>query len=407
VLMITAGAYETVAEQVAEAGIRHVLAKPVSESSLYDALLEVLLGGAVADAQRLRRQRDLAHQADLRPIRGARVLLVDDVTLNREVALEYLREAGVCADIAVSGREAVAKVHAGDYALVLMDIQMPDMDGLSATRAIRAEPRYRDLPIIAMTAHAMSGDRERSLEAGMNDHLTKPIDAAKLNAALLRWIPPGAAHPEAAPQAATPTPESIDIPPLEGIDTERGLTNHMRRPALYRRMLAGFNREFGMAAEDLVKALNDNDLPLARRLAHSVKSAAATLGAERLARHASTLEARCVDGRPTDSELHQFIDALKQIEKTLRPLAELPPDTAPEWSDDQPSALLLIDQLETMLKSNNARAGSVLDDLRVCLPTARWADELHRLSELIDDIEYQDALSLLPGLRAALGSPAR
>ncbi|MBK6741449.1 MAG: response regulator [Hydrogenophilales bacterium] len=402
ILMITAGAYETVVDQLAEVGIKHVLAKPVSESTLYDALLEVLLGGAIADAQRQCRQQDQATQVDLKPIRGARVLLVDDVALNREVALEHLREAGVRADVARSGREAVAKTLAGDYAMVLMDIQMPDMDGLSATRAIRADARFSDLPIIAMTAHAMSGDRERSIEGGMNDHLTKPIDADKLNAALLRWIPPSAAQPDEAPARHADAPLGTAIPCLEGIDTERGLSNHMRRPDLYLRMLAGFNREFGMVADDIANALARGDYPLARRHAHSVKSAAATLGAGTLAQRAKNLEDRCAEGAPPDSALNQFVESLKQIEKTLRHLGDARAAPASSGRDEVGTALILMDQLETQLSKDDARAASTLEDLWTCLADHRWVSELHMLRDLIDDIEYESALEMLSRLRAAL-----
>ncbi len=402
ILMITAGAYETVVDQLAAVGIKHVLAKPVSESTLYDALLEVLLGGAIADAQRQCRQQDQATQVDLKPIRGARVLLVDDVALNREVALEHLREAGVRADVARSGREAVAKTLAGDYAMVLMDIQMPDMDGLSATRAIRADARFSDLPIIAMTAHAMSGDRERSIEAGMNDHLTKPIDADKLNAALLRWIPPSAAQPDEAPARHADATTGTAIPYLEGIDTERGLANHMRRPDLYLRMLAGFNREFGMVADDIANALARGDYPLARRHAHSVKSAAATLGAETLAQRAKNLEDRCAEGAPPDSALNLFVESLKQIEKTLRHLGDARAAPAASGRDEVGTALILMDQLETQLSKDDARAASTLEDLWTCLADHRWVSELHMLRDLIDDIEYESALEMLSRLRAAL-----
>jgi two-component system sensor histidine kinase/response regulator len=401
-LMITAGAHESVADQLNPAGIRHVLAKPVSESTLYDALLEALLGGSIADAQRRYRLLEQSQRIDMTPIHGARVLLVDDVAMNREVALEHLRLAGLDAEIAVSGRDAVAKIKTGAYALVLMDLQMPDMDGLSATREIRADPRFAELPIVAMTAHAMSGDRERSLDAGLNDHLTKPIDADKLYNALLRWIPASAAHPEFILPGMPRSDEDIAIPDLPGIDTACGLANHMHRPALYLRMLSGFNADFGMAVEDIGTALQQGDHARARRLAHSVKSAAATLGAEHLARQARALEDRCALAEPANDEFAAFVAALKQIEMTLRPLSDEARHLPVSGEDDLAAAGALVDQLDAMLRSRNARAASLLDDLCTCLPGQCWADELRNLRELIDDIEYEAALDRLPQLRALL-----
>jgi signal transduction histidine kinase/CheY-like chemotaxis protein/HPt (histidine-containing phosphotransfer) domain-containing protein len=402
ILMITAGAYESVADKLAKVGIRHILAKPVSESTLYDALIEVLLGGAVADANRRRRQRELSSQLDLTPIRGARVLLVDDVELNREVALEHLREAGLRVDVANDGREALAKARAGDYALILMDIQMPGMDGLTATRELRAEARFRDLPIIAMTAHAMSGDRERSLAAGMNDHLTKPIESDKLQATLLRWISPDKAHPQDAPETNPDGDMALDIPKLEGIDTERGLANHMRRPALYRRMLAGFNREFGLVADDIQAALGRADYPLARRLAHSVKSAAATIGADELARGARALEEACARGMVDEPEVSPFLAALKRVEKVLRPLDIEPLAERAITGVELSTAISLMVGLAEMLRTDDARASGLVDDLASCLKGSPWDADLRALSDMVEDIEYEAALEALARLRAEI-----
>jgi CheY-like chemotaxis protein len=238
----------------------------------------------------------------------APVLLVDDVELNRVVALAFLRQAGVRVDTATSGCDALAKIAVRDYALVLMDIQMPGMDGLTATREIRKDPRYRDLPVVAMTAHAMSGDRERSLAAGMNDHLTKPIDPEALYAVLLRWIKPrtpasaagGSIESEVDALLADDRP--VEIPELDGIDRAGGLTNHLDCRALYLRSLRGFRAECGGSSEAIAAAIAGRDHALARRLAHSLKSVAATIGAHALAERAhprGTLRRRRDGGRRT------------------------------------------------------------------------------------------------------------
>jgi signal transduction histidine kinase/CheY-like chemotaxis protein len=322
VLMITAGSYDKLADQLASVGLDRVLAKPVSESSLHDAILEVLLGTGVADDHRRARLEQREGQHDFTAIRNARVLLVDDVELNRIVAQAFLRQAGVKVDIAVHGREALEKLATHDYALVLMDIQMPEMDGLAATREIRKDPRYRDLPIVAMTAHAMSGDRERSLEAGMNDHLTKPIDPEALFSALLRWIRPKEASDAADDDfdALLRDDDGTVIPPLDGIDTARGLANNLGRPALYRRVLESFVGEFGNTAEAISAALAKRDFPLARRLAHSLKSAAATIGAGALAECAMALESRYAAG---ESAYEEFARCAAELKRVIDALARL------------------------------------------------------------------------------------
>jgi signal transduction histidine kinase/CheY-like chemotaxis protein len=325
VLMITAGGYDKVADRLAAAGIEHVLAKPVSESTLHDAILEVLLGAEIADSQRRGQARKFAPQRDCSAIRGAPVLLVEDVEINRVVALAFLRQAGVQVDVAVHGLDALEKIARRDYALVLMDIQMPEMDGLTAAREIRKDPRYRDLPIVAMTAHAMSGDRERSLAAGMNDHLTKPIDPEALFATLLRWIKPSAVPavaplPDSAP--VQPAPEdtaTVALPALDGIDTADGLANHLDSPALYMRSLSGFNRDCGNSAEEIAAALAAEDYALARRLAHTLKSVAAIIGAHELSGHAKMLEERCAENAPAEVEFAVCAEELRRIAAALAP----------------------------------------------------------------------------------------
>jgi two-component system sensor histidine kinase/response regulator len=404
ILMITASGYDTINPKMAAAGLAHLLVKPISESSLHDALLEVLLGDSMAAAHRRYRDQQQNRRFDFTPIRGAPILLVDDVVLNREVAREILRSAEVRVDVASNGREAVEKVRQGNYALVLMDIQMPVLDGLAASREIRTDARFRDLPIIAMTAHAMSGDREESLAAGMNDHLTKPIEPAALYDALLQWIPPGDYQPET--MASAPSQDDKDsLPPLAGIDTVRGLTNHMRRPAFYRRILAQFNQEFGATADDINAAVAAEDYELARRLAHSVKAAAATIGAEDLSQRARILEHRLAAGKTPNAEMIPFRAALTQIVKTLAPLAVAAQcnlaDT-PAGSLQIDRALEVISRIESLLKEDNAAAESVLNDLEACLSGPDWMGEMHHLRELIEDIEYDAGLAVLERMRARL-----
>ncbi len=259
---------------------------------------------------------------DFRAICGARVLLVEDVRLNREVALAFLRQAGVQVEIAVNGLEAVSKVGSSDYDLVLMDIQMPEMDGLTAAREIRKDPRHAQLPILAMTAHAMTGDRERSIEAGMNDHLTKPIMPERLFDALLQWIKPRVCVDEISTgmPVASPTPIPTALPVLDGIDTARGLF-HVGDADLYHMILSGFPAEFSHTMESIVAAVAEHDYPRARRLAHSLKSAAATIGAGELSASAKALEGYYADGQHDPSAFEACSAVFQRILSALAPLA--------------------------------------------------------------------------------------
>jgi len=357
-----------------------------------------------------------AHQPQLArtfsSIRHARILLVDDVEMNLMVAQAFLGQAGLRADVAVNGQEAVDKVTQNHYDLVLMDIQMPVLDGLAATRAIRSDPRFAQLPILAMTANVMRGDRERSLNAGMNDHLTKPIDHEALFAALLHWIAPHAEQVEAS-SAHTPLAQADDdgpapFPALDGIDVELGLVNHMRRPLLYRQILNGFSREFGATADDISGVLAQADFVEARRLAHSIKSAAATIGAQALSAAARALEARYAQNQYATDEFEAFGAALRRV---LTALAVLPREQqvsadGHEAATPAPVALqmALMARLETLLARDDAAAARLLTELSASMPDPRQQDDLQRLRDLIDDIEYKQALTVVARLRATLAT---
>jgi len=187
VVMVTAYGREEVLTNATQSGVESVLVKPVTSSTLLDTTLSVLkpdqadtdVDGAETGGEAL---------LDLEHLRGARVLLVEDNEINQEVALGQLEDADVEVDIAENGEIAVNMVREKNYDIVLMDMQMPVMDGIEATRAIRADPRFEKLPIVAMTANAMAVDRDRCLEAGMNDHIPKPIEPAQLFGTLSRWI---------------------------------------------------------------------------------------------------------------------------------------------------------------------------------------------------------------------------
>jgi two-component system sensor histidine kinase/response regulator len=181
-VMVTAYGREEVLKQAEDTGIENVLVKPVTSSTLFDTTLSVLR----ADDE-LRDDVQSAPSLDMGRTRGTRVLLVEDNEINQEVAIGQLEDAEIDVDLAENGEIAVRMVQEKDYDLVLMDMQMPVMDGIEATRIIRSDPRFETLPIVAMTANAMAADRKRCLEAGMNDHIAKPIDPDELFKVLVRW----------------------------------------------------------------------------------------------------------------------------------------------------------------------------------------------------------------------------
>ena len=217
------------------------------------------------------------------------MLLVEDNEINQLVAQEMLAEAGLLVDVAENGKVAVEKVRTGNYDLVFMDMQMPVMDGLAATRQIRETRSPDRLPIVAMTANAIEQDRRRCLEAGMNDTLTKPIDPDALWGALLRWITPvhrAAERPAAAPAVAP----SDEWQGLAGLDAAAGLAAVRGNRKLYTGILRLFVQQQRDTPARIQDALAVGDLAEAERLAHTLKSVAANIGARPLGEAAGQVE---------------------------------------------------------------------------------------------------------------------
>ncbi len=417
ILLVSNSGYETIAPRMNEAGIAAVLVKPVLPDALQDALLEATAARSRPTEDMLQPNRWVDEAATAwQAIRGAHVLLVDDLPLNREVAREFLLSAGLRVSEAGNGEEALAQLEEhDDIALVLMDIQMPVLDGLAATRQIRRDPRYRQLPIVAMTAHAMEGDREQSLVAGMNDHLTKPIDPETLFAALLQWIPPG--DYSGVPLALEEVSNLSDaggaaLPPLPGIDCERGLSNHMGRVALYRRILLGFRTQFADAVTQLRALIADNAWTDARRLAHSCKSAAATIGAAALAEVARRVENCLAREQPVAAdELDAFAQALAQVLTALQSV-DAPAAggiataaAAPAVAGDAPvpaRVFELIAQMTELLQRHDAGVERALESLSRLLPDPAYAADLQAMREWIEEVEYEMVPPLLERLRSRL-----
>jgi two-component system, sensor histidine kinase and response regulator len=284
IVMVSAYNIDELRARGAALGVNALIAKPVSPSALHDSLARVI--GAPAAARRGAASRKGTAVSPAR-FDGTRVLLVEDNVINREVALHLLKQAGITADKALDGAEAVRMVRAAPYDLVLMDVQMPVMDGLEATRAIRADNRYAKLPIIAMTAYTMSGDRERCLHAGMNDHLAKPVDTVHLHAALARWLP---AAPAAAPIQDTVGKRIFMPVDLPGIDIAEALGRISGNRELLQGFVTEFCREYGDAPARIARGLKDGNLGELAKYVHKIRGAAGVIGAREVLHAATTLE---------------------------------------------------------------------------------------------------------------------
>ncbi|MES2786801.1 MAG: PAS domain S-box protein [Pseudomonadota bacterium] len=256
-------------------------------------------------------------------VRGARVLVVEDNEINQQVAREILQDAGLVVDVAANGLIALTMVQAQAYDLVLMDMQMPVMDGVTATAEIRSMPGFDHLPIVAMTANALQRDRDRCLQAGMVDFITKPIDPEHMLDALLKWMRPvkGIAW-QAAPAAEPLGLDPVDaLKKVRGLDFGLGLQRMGGKQTLYLAMLRRYVDGQKSCAADILDALESADWATAERLAHTARGLAGTIGADQLARLAGAVEAAIREQHPLADVLDHLTALRAQSEVLIQRLA--------------------------------------------------------------------------------------
>ncbi|MBF0421473.1 MAG: PAS domain S-box protein [Magnetococcales bacterium] len=315
IILATAhGGDDIVGRALENASIDGVLIKPINQTVLFDTIMEVLGRTKPATIQPLPSGNYRDFWAVLS---GARILLVEDNEINRQVARELLEQANITVLSAENGRMAL-NIVADEYVDgILMDVQMPVMDGITATREIRKDPRLDVIPIIAMTANAMSGDREECLAAGMQEHISKPVDPAELFSKLARWVVPSRPVPVPSPVEFFPRKdhaETQQLPAIAGIDTQGGLRRMGGNVQGYIQLLERFCGNQRQACNNIETALVNQDHGTALRLAHTLKGVAATIGATRL------------------SELSKLVESALQNEKTGTDITPLLADLAQEAS---------------------------------------------------------------------------
>ncbi|MEN0106586.1 MAG: response regulator, partial [Pseudomonas sp.] len=385
-LMVTAHGREEVLQDARQVGVDDVLLKPLNPSVLLDAVVTTL-----ANHQGPSASEPVLMASGLPDLSGKRVLLVEDNALNREVACGLLEESGLEIEQAEDGAQAVEMLLAkgeGHFDLVLMDMQMPVLDGLAATRRLRAESQFAQLPIIAMTANALPADRERCLDAGMDDHLGKPLDPDQLWRTLAHWL--GVTAPDT--PAAVPAPPAWNLP---GVDLDSGLRRVLGKPELYQRLL----QKFAVSQKDFIAqlrlALNQGQGEAAERLAHSLKGLAGNLGAVDLQTEVALLENGLKAQQPAD-QLEPLVGEVQQsLEALLQAIDQQWPASAVVAVAVDPAQLTAVCQeLAGLFAHDDPRAGKVFEAQAGLLRSA-FDGDYPPLAEAVRCYDFEQALTLL------------
>ncbi len=416
VILVSAYGREEILWRAESAGLDAFLIKPISPSVMFDTILQALTKTPYRETTGFFERKE-APPDKMAGLEGVRILLVEDNELNQQVAMEILAGAGVIVTLAGNGQEALNAAASHSFDAVLMDIQMPVMDGYTATRMLRQDPRLKDMPIIAMTAHAMSGDQEKSAAAGMNDHIPKPIDPPRLFAVLSRWIT-ATRHtdaPEDRSRAAIASSAGGDAPALadtalfptalEEFDLMDGLQRLGGNQTLYRKLLTDFAARYNRTASDVAQAIAAGDYQKSRQIVHDVKGLAGNLGAPALQSAASELEKRLkhadenLSSEAVSAELSVFESRLNRAVESARSLTPLTPAASqvvlPVEVSEQTPALSreMIERLHDAaemgdisgLKAIAAEMGSGSKEF-VC-----YADRIVRMA---DDFDFDGILKL-------------
>jgi PAS domain S-box-containing protein len=407
IVMVTAFEREDVRAQAEQLGIDAYLLKPVTPSTLFDTLVE-LFGTPDHGAQpkQVSRTEAISHDAN-----GIRILLVEDNDINQQVATELLQSAGAIVTIANHGGEAVRILTEGQqpppFDIVFMDLQMPVMDGFTATALLRAQPKLRDLPIIAMTAHALVEERQHCMDVGMNDHVSKPIEPDTLFATLKRWAKPRPSQPAGAEAKLTNKAEtkqrparSLDepaLPAIAGVDAVGGLARVAGNKKLYRDLLTLFAAQEGDTHSQILASIATGDCKLTESIAHRLKGAAGNIGLDEVFAAAEKLERAA---RQRDSAVpalaQEFALVLqRQVQAIQLALRDVKPDAPTEAATypafDARAVAAAIAHLRKLLESSDADADEAFRALETALAGTCDPARLSALGVTISAFDFDAA----------------
>ena len=404
VIMMTAYGREEVREAAAGLNVSSFLSKPITPSAMLDAIM-LALGHEVVIENRASSRQEEADGA-IAKLGGARILLVEDNEINQELALELLTSNGLLVETANNGQEALDLLTQDKFDGILMDCQMPVMDGYVATRKIREQEQFKDLPILAMTANAMAGDREKVIAVGMNDHIAKPINVQEMFAIMAKWITP-AVPIKLKPVDSEDNFSSGGLFELPGINVAAGLATCQNNQKLYQKLLLKFSQSEIDFGDRFREAQTAGDLQTATRYAHTLKGVAGNIGATGVQSAAQALESACNEAasaaqtgellETVATNLALVLDGLQVFQQNEAQASLVEPETL-----DQEQFNMLLDKLQILLADDDTGATEVIEELETLPGIAVYAGILRRLAKAITAYDFELALEELDELKRGL-----
>ncbi|WP_050464385.1 response regulator [Herbaspirillum autotrophicum] len=393
-IMVTAFGREEIRKEAEEAGVDAFLVKPVSQSSLLDATLRIFGPQACITPVSL----PAAQQSPV--LQGLRVLLAEDNEINQQITSELLHGSGALVTVVSDGQQAVERLLTDGpsaYDAVLMDVQMPILDGVETTRIIRTDARFDGVPIIAITAHALAEERERCIAVGMADHVSKPIEPQALFETLARWT--GRALEEAYPVAPL-AEDDLGFLEVAGLDYATGLKRVAGNRVLYLRLLRQFCEEEADAATRITVALDADDLVTAERVAHTLKGVAGSIGLVQLQAAAALLEKAIKESHGHQAALPAFAQELRQAVARLHQVlgTEHPRHAA---ASDATSGYL--GHLASLLAASDGEAVEYFLDHAATLRTLFANGDYMKFEKAVINFDFVAALEQLQRAAAASG----
>jgi signal transduction histidine kinase/DNA-binding response OmpR family regulator/HPt (histidine-containing phosphotransfer) domain-containing protein len=396
VIMVTAYGREEAMGSAHERNVElnSVLTKPVTSASLLEAIGVSLGKGVVVESRS--HDRSESYKDAMKALEGSRVLLVEDNDMNQELALELLSQAGMEVVVANNGQEALDILAKDDrFDGVLMDCQMPVMDGYTATREIRKNPAWYDLPVIAMTANAMAGDREKVIEAGMIDHIAKPLNIGDMFSTLAKWIVPDNPTKPATSDDQKNIGSDV-LPKLSGIDTKAGLATCMGNTKLYKRLLVKFrdvNVDFGKQFE---AARQGADHESSIRLAHTIKGTAGNIGARGIMAAAGELELAGNNNQPAKVIDTLLANLINELDPVIESLQQVQPDEVQneksQSTSDPKKVRQLIATIKLMLDDSDSEVADVVEELAGIVRGTFMSPAMDKIAVAVACYDYATAL---------------